>query len=51
MFQQPKGYKPNGQLRDCDRCGFTYRWIQLRVQNGIFVCPQCLDMEVRKRTR
>lgn len=31
------------KLYDCDRCGFTYKKIELARQDGKLLCPHCLD--------
>lgn len=43
MQRQPTGYSPNGQLKECSRCGFIFRWIQLKFQNGSWLDSACLD--------
>ena len=42
------GWRPNNQVtfnkwKDCDRCGFPWPEQQLKMQNGILVCPECDD--------
>lgn len=48
MHTDPKGYVPGGQLKECDKCGFAYRWAELRNQKGYWVCKDCWDEIVRK---
>lgn len=46
---EPRRYSSNGSLRVCDRCGFGHnRWIELRVQDGSWLCGECMDEESRK---
>lgn len=42
--KNPKKFK--GQLKDCDRCGFTYHKNELTKQHGLWLCKQhCIDNE------
>lgn len=51
MFTQPRGYQAWGQLKECERCGFAHvRWKQMKLQNGLWLCPECVDREDRRRT-
>ena len=41
-------YIPGDRLVDCDRCGLTYRFSQMRreterTSRGLIVCPDCYD--------
>jgi len=41
-------YIPGDRLVDCDRCGFTCRYSQMRreterTSKGLVVCPECFD--------
>lgn len=43
-----KVYKKGDRLVDCDICGFTYRFSEMRLgvsgkQKGLEVCPICYD--------
>ena len=29
--------------KNCDRCGFTYHEKELSQQEGLWLCPNCLD--------
>mgnify|MGYP001590470607 FL=1 len=31
------------QLMDCDRCGFTFKRVELLEQKGYLVCDECFD--------
>lgn len=37
----PGWYK--GQKRECDRCGLTFYIDELTIENGFYVCEECLD--------
>lgn len=43
MVTYSKHYKPGDRLVECDICGFTYRFSQMRKQNGFVVCPKDYD--------
>jgi hypothetical protein len=53
MYRQPEGYyRPDGELKECDICGFGHRhWRELKLQNGFWKCERCVDEEVRRRRR
>jgi len=39
-------YIPGNRIVDCDSCGFTYRFLQMRRgvskgQKGLVICPVC----------
>ena len=41
-------YKPGDRKYNCDICGFTYRFLDMkkgisREQKGFDVCPDCFD--------
>jgi hypothetical protein len=41
-------YQPGNRLVDCDECGFTYRFREMRRgvmghQAGLKICPECYD--------
>ncbi len=43
-----EGYIPGDRKYDCDVCGFTWRFSQMRKgvagsQKGLDVCPDCFD--------
>lgn len=55
-----RGIIPGDRLVDCERCGFTYRFSQMRreterTSRGLVVCPTCFDgphpLENRVRNR
>lgn len=59
MFRS-RGIIPGDRRVDCERCGFTYRFSQMRreterTSRGLVVCPTCFDgphpLEERPRNR
>ena len=36
-------YLPGNRLVDCDICGFTYRFSEMRKIRGLVVCPADAD--------
>jgi hypothetical protein len=47
-MKRSRGYIPGDRLVDCERCGFTYRFSQMRreterTSRGLIVCPDCYD--------
>jgi formylmethanofuran dehydrogenase subunit E len=34
-----------GKKKECDRCGFIFPLSRLITQNGLQLCPDCLDEE------
>ncbi len=45
MRMQPTGYVAGTWLAVCDRCGFTHRNTQLRLEwTGLRVCADCFEV-------
>lgn len=41
---EPSDWEPDGQLKECDRCGFAFRWKELESNSdGYWVCQFCVD--------
>ena len=43
-------YIAGDRLVDCDICGFTYRYSQMRKQDGLTVCPKDFNKDQPRDT-
>ena len=37
-------YIAGERIVDCDICGFSYRFREMRKQRGFITCPDCFDI-------